>query len=63
MRIKNMIIQGQFSCQCYFDNLLLTTPLINLWGQERRVCILILGIKGLILTIVPGTISGLCEFL
>ena len=49
MRIKNMTIQVTFSI---FKQLLPTTSVRNVWQQNRRICILILGPEGLMLVII-----------
>ena len=42
LRIKDMITQGEFS------HFLPSTFIRKVWGQNRRICCLIVGVKGLI---------------
>ena len=52
MRIEDMITQDEFSISPHFLKR-------NVWVQERRICILILGIKGLSsLVFIRGNLSN-----
>ena len=50
MRIKDMNTQGEFSC--YFNNFSPVLFIRKVWGQDRRICSLILGVKGLTFKII-----------